>query len=48
VTDILPDYYLHETDDWLVFPHELNGLTREEMFANKPGMKKLFADAGLD
>jgi hypoxanthine phosphoribosyltransferase len=46
-TDIVPDYYIHETDDWLVFPHELDGLTREEIFANKPGMKKLFDEAGL-
>ena len=48
VTDITPDYYIHETDQWLVFPHELEGLTREEIFANKPGMKKLFDEAGLD
>ncbi len=47
VTDIVPDFYIHETDNWLVFPHELDGLTREEIFANKPGMKKLFEDAGL-
>jgi len=47
VTDIMPDYYIHETDQWLVFPHELDGLTREEIFANKPGMKKMFEDAGL-
>ena len=46
-TDIVPDFYIHETDDWLVFPHELDGLTREEIFANKSGMKKLFEDAGL-
>jgi len=31
-----PDYYVHETDDWLVFPHELDGLTTEEIRANKP------------
>ena len=47
VTDIVPDYYIHETDQWLVFPHELDGLTREEMFANKPGIKDLFEEAGL-
>jgi len=47
VTDIVPDYYIHETDQWLVFPHELDGLTRDEMFAHKPGIKKLFDDAGL-
>jgi hypoxanthine phosphoribosyltransferase len=46
-TDIVPDYYIHETDQWLVFPHELDGLTREEMFANKPGLKKIFEDNGL-
>ena len=47
VTGIIPDYYIHETDQWLVFPHELNGLTREEIFANKPGMKQRFENAGL-
>jgi len=35
LTDRKPDYYLHETDNWLVFPHELDGLSREEIFANK-------------
>ena len=47
VTDIVPDYYIHETDQWLVFPHELDGLSREEIFANKPEMKRLFKEAGL-
>lgn len=31
-----PDYYLHTTNDWLVFPHELQGLTAEELADNKP------------
>ena len=31
-----PDYYLHTTNDWLVFPHELQGLTLEELTENKP------------
>ncbi|MFV8816329.1 phosphoribosyltransferase [Haliea sp. E17] len=35
VTDIRPDYYVHETDDWLVFPHELKGLTLDEICAGK-------------
>ena len=34
--DLVPDYYIHETDDWLVFPHELEGLTRVEVAASKP------------
>ncbi len=35
-TDIVPDFYLHETDQWLVFPHELSGLTPEEIQQVKP------------
>jgi hypoxanthine phosphoribosyltransferase len=31
-----PDYYLHETDAWLVLPYEIQGLTREEIAAHKP------------
>lgn len=33
---LLPDHYVHETDSWLVFPHELVGLTREELAEHKP------------
>ena len=35
-TERTPDYFIHETDQWLVFPHELDGLTMEEIAANKP------------
>ena len=31
-----PDWYVHATDRWLVFPHELVGLTDEEIAAHKP------------
>lgn len=37
-TEIAPDYYLHETDDWLVFPHELDGLSTDELQREKPGL----------
>ena len=30
-----PDYFVHETDEWLVFPHELSGLSKEEIVAGK-------------
>jgi uncharacterized protein len=33
---LVPDYYVHETDHWLVFPHEIQGLTRDEILAHKP------------
>ncbi|TFG75337.1 MAG: phosphoribosyltransferase, partial [Chrysiogenales bacterium] len=35
-TERRPEYYVHETDKWLVFPHELNGLNPEEIALNKP------------
>lgn len=34
-TDIVPDYYIHESDEWLVFPHEISGLTPDEIIAGK-------------
>jgi hypothetical protein len=36
-----PDYFLHETDQWLVFPHELHGLSAEEIRLHKPQLAKL-------
>ena len=35
-TDIAPHYFVHETDDWLVFPHELKGLSKDQILAGKP------------
>jgi hypothetical protein len=32
----VPDYYVHATEQWLVFPHELVGLSAEEIRAHKP------------
>jgi len=37
-TDRVPDYYLHETDQWLKFPHSLEGLSVEEVRANRPDL----------
>ena len=36
VTDLEPDYFIHKTDQWLVFPHELDGLTDKEIREGKP------------
>jgi len=33
-----PDYYVHETRDWLVLPYELSGFSLEELKANRPEM----------
>lgn len=35
-TDRVPDYYIHESNDWLVFPHELDGLSTREIRENRP------------
>lgn len=34
-TNRVPDYYVHQTDAWLVFPHELRGCTLDELKAYK-------------
>ena len=34
-SSILPDYYLYESDEWIVFPHELVGLNKEELVNKK-------------
>ncbi|WP_309623359.1 phosphoribosyltransferase family protein [Novosphingobium sp.] len=36
-TQVKPDFYVHETEEWLVFPHEICGLSEDEIRAHKPG-----------
>ena len=38
--DFEPDYYIHQTNAWLKYPHSLEGLTTEEIKAHRP---ELFA-----
>jgi len=40
-TDSVPDYFIHEADEWLVFPHELHGLTSEEIKEHKPELSHI-------
>lgn len=35
-SSLVPDYFVREARHWLVFPHELKGLTREEILEHKP------------
>jgi hypoxanthine phosphoribosyltransferase len=42
-TQLKPDFYVRATDEWLVFPHELKGLTREEILAHKPVGEDFFS-----
>lgn len=43
-TSLCPDFYVRTTEDWLVFPHEVQGLTRAEILANKPVDASFFLD----
>jgi uncharacterized protein len=40
-TSLKPDYHLHETDKWIVFPHELAGLTFEEIARGKAELEPI-------
>jgi len=39
-TDRIPDYFIHESDEWLVFPHEFDGLTTDEIRKNRPELTR--------
>ena len=41
-TKRIPDFYLHETDKWTIFPHELDGLSAEEIRKTKPLPERIF------
>ena len=38
----IPDYYVHETDDWLVLPYELSGQSLDELRENRPELAGIF------
>lgn len=39
-----PDYYLHETERWLVLPYELTGLSEAEIANQKIGLESIIRD----
>ena len=39
-----PDFFRHQTDDWLVLPYELTGLTADEISEHKPLVAELAND----
>ncbi len=42
-TALKPDYFIHQSNDWLVFPHEIDGLTEAEIRAHKPAADAILA-----
>ena len=43
-TELVPDYYMKTTEDWLIFPHEIDGLSEEEIRQNKPSAKRILRE----
>jgi hypoxanthine phosphoribosyltransferase len=39
-----PDYYLHETEDWLKYPHSLEGLSHDEIKTHRPEIYEIIKD----
>ena len=44
----VPDFYVHETDEWLVLPYELVGLDTNEIANNKPGVSAILSSIKED
>ena len=42
LTERVPDFYIHETDAWTVFPHELRGCSEAELRARGTMPKRYF------
>ena len=36
-----PDYFVHETSDWLILPYELSGFSIEELRENRPELRDI-------
>jgi len=44
-TEVVPDYYLHETARWIKFPYSLEGLTVEEIRQRRPEIYEVIKEA---
>ncbi len=44
LTRLKPDFFVHQTEEWLVFPHEICGLTPQEIREHKPGAALILRD----
>ncbi|MEM9173495.1 MAG: phosphoribosyltransferase family protein [Pseudomonadota bacterium] len=44
-TTLTPDYFVHETDEWLVFPHELDALDGDELRIARPALAEVIEQA---
>jgi hypoxanthine phosphoribosyltransferase len=42
--ELEPDYVIHETTDWLKYPHSLEGLSHQEMQEHRPEIYEILKD----
>jgi hypoxanthine phosphoribosyltransferase len=40
----IPDYYLYETEEWLKYPHSLEGLGVDEVAASRPALYEIIKE----
>lgn len=45
-TDLMPDFHVHQTEEWLVFPHEIDGLSADEIRMHKPDAAVILGEDG--
>lgn len=43
-----PDYFVHQTDEWVVLPWELQGLSADEIARHKPFLTSMLKQFGLE
>ena len=44
LTTRVPDYHLYETEDWLKYPHSLEGLSTEEIATHRPHLFEIMKE----
>ncbi len=47
-TSRVPDFFINTTDEWLVLPYEMTGLSRDEIRLNKPGLSEILDEIGQE
>ncbi|MEM7195848.1 MAG: phosphoribosyltransferase family protein [Pseudomonadota bacterium] len=40
-TDRVPDFFIHETNAWIKFPHSLEGLSEDEIRSHRPNLHRI-------
>lgn len=46
-TDRVPDYFVNTSDQWLVLPYEMMGLSEQEIAENKPALKAIMETVNI-